>query len=248
MDPENNMSISFFVPCLNEENNIAFTLDRILDVMRKYDHSYEILVFDDSSTDDSVAKILEWRATHEDISLNLLQNPCCRGLGRNYFLAAHRARGLYYMLVNGDGSEPPATINSIISHMGEADAIIPYFGLNDTRTHARRFLSVAFTFIVNMLSGHRLNYYNGPVLHRTENVQIWFAETAGFGYQAELLCRLLGEGISYIEIQVTNSDRETGASKAMRFQNLLSVANTLFHVFLRRLENMAFKYMAGVKR
>jgi hypothetical protein len=129
--------------------------------------------------------------------------------------------------------------------MGEADAIVPYFGLDDTRTMTRRLLSLTFTFIVNALSGYRLKYYNGPVLHRTENVQVWFAETAGFGYQAELMCRLLGEGISVVEIQVTNSDRHQGASNALKMRNILSVANTLFHVGLRRLELVAFKVLGS---
>jgi len=101
-------------------------------------------------------------------------------------------------------------------------------------------LSWLFTLLVNLLSGHRLKYYNGPVLHKTENVRMWFSETAGFGYQAELLCRLLDEGITVVEVQIANSDRERGFSKAFRFTNLLSVANTLFHILLRRFEKLAF--------
>lgn len=242
MELEKNLDISFFVPCLNEADNIHKTFDNILEVMSGFDKPFEILVIDDDSTDESVPKILEWRSRNPNVRVELFCNPRRRGLGRNYFLAAHRARGRYYMLVNGDAAEPSDSIRSILSHMGEADAIVPYFGLDDTRTYARRFLSVSFTFLANMLSGNKLKYYNGPVLHRTDNVQMWFAETAGFGYQAELLCRLLTEGISVLEIQIANSDRERGASSALGFRNILSVANTLFHIFLRRMENLAFDF------
>lgn len=236
-------NISFFVPCLNEEENVARAIDNIVGVMRDRPGSYEIVVVDDASTDRSVEQVQEHRRRYPGTRIELIQNRFCRGLGRNYFIAAHRARGEYFMLVNGDAAEPPQTLRAILSHMGEADAVVPYFGLNDTRTPARRLLSVSFTFLVNLLSGHRLKYYNGPVLHRTENVRTWFAETAGFGYQAELLCRLLDEGITVVEVQVTNSDRERGASKALTLSNLLSVANTLFHIFLRRLERAAFKLL-----
>lgn len=236
-------SITFFVPCLNEQGNIGPTIDTITSIMRDFPEPYEILVYDDASTDETVPEVLEQCTRYPSAHIELIRNPVCRGLGRNYFLAAQRARGNFFMLINGDAAEPPESIRAILAHRGQADAIIPYFGLNETRTLSRRVLSILFTVLVNLLSGHRLKYYNGPVLHRTENVRSWFAETAGFGYQAELLCRLLDEGISFIEVQIINSDREQGFSKAFRTKNLLSVANTLLHIFLRRLERLAFKVL-----
>jgi hypothetical protein len=126
--------------------------------------------------------------------------------------------------------------------MGKADAVVPYLGSNDTRPLPRRLLSRTFTFLVSLLSGHHLRYYNGPVLHKTENVRMCFSETSGFGYQAELLCRLLDEGISVVQVQmVTNADQ--GASKAFKIGNFLSVSNTLFHIFLRRLERLSIRLL-----
>lgn len=234
-------SVTFFVPCLNEEGNVSRTIDTIVEAARGLERHFEILVVDDASSDGSVKEILHCCGRYPQTRIELIRNRFLRGLGRNYFIAAQRARGEYFMLVNGDAAEPAESIRTLLSHMGEADAVVPYFGLDETRTLPRRFLSWAFTSLVNILGGHRLKYYNGPVLHKTENVRMWFSETAGFGYQAELLCRLLDEGISVVEVQIANSEREKGASKAFTITNLLSVANTLFHVFLRRLERVAFK-------
>lgn len=244
--PETPGSVSFFVPCLNEQGNIGRAIDRVVGVMRDVRRPYEILVVDDASTDGSVAEVAAHAARSPEVPIAVIRNRFCRGLGRNYFLAAHRARGEYFMLVNGDAAEPAESINAILDHAGEADAVVPYFGLQESRTLPRRMLSAAFTCLVNLLSGHRLRYYNGPVLHKTENVRLWFAETAGFGYQAELLCRLLDEGISVVEVQISNSDRESGFSKAFTLRNLLSVANTLFHILLRRFEQVAFRALKPV--
>lgn len=234
-------SVSFFVPCLNEEGNIGRSIDTIVAVMERLRRPYEILVVDDASLDGTIAEVTNCCRRYPFVRIKLIRNAFCRGLGRNYFIAAQRARGEYFMMVNGDAAEPPESIRAILECLGRADAIVPYFGLRESRTLARRSLSRTFTFFVNVLSGHRLRYYNGPVLHRTENVRMWFAETVGFGYQAELLCRLLDEGITVHEVQIANSDRETGASKAFKMGNLLSVANTLFHIALRRLERQAFR-------
>ncbi|MBI4668343.1 MAG: glycosyltransferase family 2 protein [Elusimicrobia bacterium] len=242
-DAPNTGSVAFFVPCYNEEGNIGRTIETIICVMKNFSYPYEVIVVDDHSHDGTLAEAEACRQTWPDVSLEIIRNPTNRGLGRNYFIAAQRARAEYFMLVNGDNAEPPQTMRTILANLGKADAVIPYFGLNDTRTASRRIISRFFTFLVNFIGGHRLRYYNGPVLHRTENVRMWFAETAGFGYQAELLCRLLDEGISYLEVQVINSGRERGFSKAFTFKNLLSVANTLFHIFLRRMERIAFNIL-----
>lgn len=239
--------VTLFVPCLNEEGNVGRTLDTIVEVMREFDHPYEVIVVDDASVDGSVTEVLNRRARYPQLRLALIRNRFCRGLGRNYFIAAHRAQGDYFMVVNGDAAEPPESIREILEHVGEADAVVPYFGRRETRTLPRRMLSRVFTALVSLLSGHHLKYYNGPVLHKTENVRMWFSETAGFGYQAELLCRLLDEGISVIEVQIVNSDRNCGFSKAFTLANLLSVANSCFHIFLRRLEQSSVRFFFARK-
>lgn len=235
--------ISFFVPCLNEEGNVGRAIDTIVAVMNHEKAPFQIIIVDDASTDGTVMKVLERQRQHPEVNFKLVRNKFCRGLGRNYFIAAQRADGEYYMLVNGDAAEPFETIRAIVSERGRADAIVPYFGHKESRTLARRMLSRTFTTIVNFISGNRIQYYNGPVLHRTANVRAWFAETAGFGYQAELLCRLINEEkISVLEIQVANSDREQGASKALRLSNVMSVTNSLIHILLRRMERKSIDW------
>lgn len=240
--------ISFYVPCLNEEKNIGQTIQTIRQVMKRFPCPFEIVIVDDASTDETVRHIKNCQKEFSEIDIHLIQNRFCRGLGRNYFIAAQRAQGEYYMLVNGDAAEPPETLEKILSAKGQADAIVPYFGERETRTVLRRIISRTFTLLVNILSGHHLKYYNGPVLHKTENVRIWFAETAGFGYQAELLCRLLDEGITVKEVKVKNSDRESGISKAFRIQNILSVLYTLLNIFLRRFQRLSFQFIPRPQR
>jgi len=235
-------SLSFFVPCLNEEGNIGRSIDVIMEIMGRTKDMFEIIVVDDASTDASVEEVESYRKRYPD-KIGLIKNKFRRGLGRNYFIAAQRARGDYFMLVNGDAAESVETLEKIISLKGQADVIVPYFGKNETRDWGRRLISMAFTKLVNLLNGHNLKYYNGPALHKSENVRTWFAETSGFGYQAELLSRLFDEGITIKEVQVSNSDRDRGVSKAFTVSNILSVANSLFHIFLRRLEKVAFKIL-----
>lgn len=225
-------SVTFFIPCLNEEGNVGRAIDSVLEIMRGLNNPFEILVIDDASTDGSVAEALGRCDRYPEASIRLIQNPVCRGLGSNYFTAAQQAKGDYFIFICGDAVEEPECIRDILSHMGEADAIVPY--LHDTRRLFRRVLSRTFTFLVNLLSGHHLRYYNGPVLHRTENVRRWFGKSTGYGYQAELLCRMLDQGMSVLEVQIYNHERDRrGVTKAFKLNNILSVATTLCRIFLR---------------
>lgn len=241
-------SITFFVPCLNEEKNVGRALDTIVEIMGELGGPYEIIVVDDASVDGTVAEVLERCQRYPQTRIVLIKNPFCRGLGRNYFIAAQRASSEYFMVVNGDAADPVEAIRVILSYKGKADAVVPYLGSNDTRPLARRLLSLTFTFLVSALSGHRLKYYNGPVLHKTENVRMWFSETSGFGYQAELLCRLVDEGISVVEVQMVTNVRDGGVSKAFKIGNFLSVSNTLSHIVLRRLEQLSIRLLSPPSR
>ncbi|HBH96808.1 MAG TPA: hypothetical protein DDX89_03305 [Candidatus Omnitrophica bacterium] len=227
-------TISFFVPCLNEEGNVGCAIDRLVEAMRETPHTYEILVVDDASTDASVAEVLACQQRHRDVAIELIRNQTCQGLGPNYFATAQRARGEHYMLINGDAVEPADSIRAMLAHLGEAEAIVPYFGSRDARGVNRKLISWVFATLVRLCSGERLRYYNGPVLHKTANIRRHASTAWGFGYQAELLCRLLREGISTVEVHIANVDRTRGLSKAFRWRNILSVAGTLWRVFLTR--------------
>lgn len=226
--------VTFYIPCLNEEENIGATLRTVFEAIRPFPYRCEIIAVDDGSQDGTLGILESCSLNHPPIPLRVIKNQETKGLGYNYFATALEARGEYYMLVNGDNAEPVETLRAILTAKGKGDMIIPYFGRNDRRNFVRRAISALFTGIVNAVTWNRIYYYNGPVLHRSENVRLYHAETGGYGYQAELICKLLNAGKTYTHVLVKNSDRERGFSKAFSLANFLSVGNSLFHIFLRQ--------------
>ena len=111
----------------------------------------------------------------------------------------------------------------VLERAGEADIIIPYTDNPEVRPLARRLLSRGFVGLMNILSGRRLRYYNGAVLHKTSLLRDCPFRTDGFGYQAEILVKLLARGCSYVEVPTRIRYRPHGSSKAFHVRNLIQL-------------------------
>jgi glycosyltransferase involved in cell wall biosynthesis len=234
------LDLTIVVPCLNEEKNIVPTLDTISSAMSELNYSYEIIVVDDGSMDQTAAIVKEYAQAHLQLPIHLHQNPRNRGLTRSYVDASFLGRGKYYRLVCGDNAEPKESLLAIFSQLGAADMIIPYQDVTG-KSAFRRGLSRVYTILVNSLSGNRIRYYNGCALHLRYNVMRWGPYSFGFGFQAELITRLLDEGATYIEVPV-KSVHQTKARRnsALNTRNFLSVTHTLMEILIRRVRKRTF--------
>ena len=227
--------ITFYVACYNEEGNITSTLDTLTAALAEVDCSWEIIVVDDGSTDRSVEIIHRYIDEHPGLPIYCHINEKNKGLAETYIDAAFLGRGKYYRLVCGDDAEPKETFVTLLKHLREADMIIPYQVECKGKSLPRRMLSKTFTWLVNLVSGYRIRYYNGLAIHLRYNVMRWHTNNRGFGFQADLITRLLDQGFSYVEVPVVAQERTKGQSKAVTRKNFLSVAHTLFEMFIRRL-------------
>ena len=235
--PKDAIDITFVVPCHNEEENVESVLDTIKAAMAIRALTYETLVIDDGSTDNTSAVVRTYQMAHPELPVRPHRHPSNQGLGASYFEGAVMGKGRYYMLVNGDGDLPMESLLNIVDRMGEADIISPYLSNQYDRPLTRRVLSLMFKKLVDLLGGYRLHYYNGPVLHRRVNILETKTKARGFGYQAELLCHLLRKGCSVIEVPFASVYRHH-QTDAFHLANILSVSKSLYHIFLTRFNSI----------
>jgi glycosyltransferase involved in cell wall biosynthesis len=236
------IDLTVFVSCFNEQD---FIVDTIATVGAALDEigtiSYEIIVVDDCSRDNSSAAVKNYIAAHPDARIVLRANKVNRGLAQNYLDVAFVGKGKYYRLICGDNAEPKETMLTVFREIGQADMIIPYYVSNEGKSAYRQFISNAYSSLVNLISGFRLHYYNGLAVHLRYNVMRWHPNTRGFGFQADIICLLLDQGFSYKEVAVKSIERRSGGSNALTYKNLLSVAHTLIDLIFRRLGNLVYR-------
>jgi glycosyltransferase involved in cell wall biosynthesis len=236
--PTGPVDLTLFIACYNEEENIEVTLDSLLAALGEVCCSWEIIIIDDASTDRSVELIRAYQARNPHVPIHLKVNEHNRGLAHNYKAAAQLGSGTYYRLICADNCEPKETFVTIFSSIGAADIILPYHTDVPGKTLFRRSLSKTFTLLVNLISGRWLRYYNGLAVHRRDNIIRCTARMEGFGFQADIITRLLDEGASYVQVPVTAQERTKGRSKVLTAKNFLAVSRTLLELMGRRLTRL----------
>ncbi len=233
--------LSLFVACYNEEPNIIGTLDTVVAAAGAVP-SYEILVVDDGSRDRSVELVRAYMAAHPELPIRLLVNARNEGIATNYAEAAFRAQGEWYRMICGDNVESEETLRTIFTAIGSAELIIPHYVEHPGRAAHRQFISGVYTAVVNLLSGYRIKYYNGMPITRRYYAMRWHSNSHGFGFQADLVTRLLALDATYREVGVVGRERAGGTSTALSFRNLASVAHSLQNILIRRVSKILYGY------
>jgi glycosyltransferase involved in cell wall biosynthesis len=240
--PSLEIDITILVTCYNEEELIEDTLDHVIEALKISGLSYEIIVIDDVSKDRSTDRVRSYIQTHDTEPIRLIANSVNRGLANNYVEAAFAGKGKYYRLCCGDDSEPVEALVNIFSQVGKADIIIPYQEQDSVagKSAQRRSISKLFTSLVNLITGYKLRYYNGSAVQLRYNVMRWHPSSYGFGFQADILSRLLDEGATYMQVKSFGNDRKGGESTALNTRNILSVGHTLLELAIRRIRRAMY--------
>src|SRR5262249_4243588 len=154
--PYTAVDLTIFIACYNEQDNIIDTIDTVSAALAAVGRSYEMIIIDDASTDDSVRLVRAYHEARPELPIVLKVNSVNRGLARNFVEAAFLGRGQYYKLVCGDNVESKESLVTILRHMGTVDLVLPYHETCEGKSAGRMFLSRTYTRLVNVLSGHRI--------------------------------------------------------------------------------------------
>ena len=228
MSKNNNISISLIVPALNEEKVIQKVLEDIYSIAKDSFNTFEIIAINDGSADATLEMMNTFAEKHKNI--NIINNKVNIGLGASFQAGLGQVKNEYVMLLCGDGGLPATSLPKIFEQVGNADLIIPYMSnLKTIKRPSRYVLSKAYVYLLNTVFGLNLNYYNGLPVYRKELLDKINITSSGFGFQAEIIIKLLKSGCTFHQVEVKGAE-ETGRSHALKFTNILSVANTFLHL------------------
>lgn len=128
------VDLSIIIPMFNESSGIRPVLDALLSLFATtLSHlTFEIVVVDDGSNDDSAAQVLQ--LAHPTV--RLYQHPYNIGNGAAVKTGIRHAEGEYILLMDADGQHKPEDIPRLLEHIGRYDMVVgARTGESDTAVH-----------------------------------------------------------------------------------------------------------------
>lgn len=231
--------LSFVIPCYNESGNLRPLIERIRDAARPTGLTYEIVVTDDCSTDDSWQVLQELARSATDLRAQRFQANS--GQSAALWAGMKAARGRVVVTLDADLQNDPADLPRLLAPLKDFDCVC------GSRVAARRegdsWLRVLSSRIANgvrnRLSGETItdSGCNFRAIKRECLNDLKFFK----GMHRFLPTLLRIEGCTVAEVPITNQPRLAGESKYGVWNRLFSSFDDLLAVRWMKKRMIKFK-------
>ncbi len=225
------MELSIIVPTFMERENIPRLLKEMKRVLAPAAITYEIIIVDDNSPDDTAEVCQKLLAGGHP--LRLIVRTKERGLSSAVIRGFKEARGQFIACMDGDLSHPPSALLQMLQRLCDSDAEIVigsrYIAGGSTDAQwgwLRKLNSQAATFFSRPFSGHARDPMAGYfMLRRDVYARQDRLNPIGYKILLEIICKCRITRVA--EVPIHFQDRRFGKSKL----NLMEQLRYLRHLY-----------------
>jgi len=220
------VSISVFFPCYNEQENVARTVEKALDVLEKLNADFEVIIVDDGSAD-KTGQIAEEIAGRDD-RVKVIHHRHNLGYGaalQSGFKAA--TKGLVFY-TDGDGQFDINEMPPLLSLMEQYD-IVSCYRLNRQDPVIRKINGWCWTKLICLMFGLKIRdidcafkLYKREIFYKIE------LSSTGALIDAEILARAARKGYRITQKGVHHYPRTAGAQSGASIRVILRAFKELF--------------------
>ena len=222
----NNVSISVFFPCYNEQGNITGVVEKALAVLEKLNADFEVIIVDDGSSD-GTGKIADELASGND-RIKVVHHRGNLGYGaalQSGFKAATKELVFY---TDGDGQFDISEMPPLLSMMEQCD-IVSCYRLNRQDNLVRKINAWCWTKLVCLLFGLKIRDIDCAFkLYKREIFDNIKLVSTGALIDAEVLARAADKGYRVEQQGVHHSPRPAGAQTGANLRVILRAFKELF--------------------
>ena len=225
----NNVSISVFFPCYNEQGNVTGMVEQTLAVLEKLNADFEVIIVDDGSSDDT-GKIADELAGGND-RVKVVHHRTNLGYGaalQSGFKAATKELVFY---TDGDGQFDIKEMPGLLCLMEQCD-IVSCYRLNRQDNLVRKINGWCWTKLVCLLFGPKIRDIDCAFkLYKKEIFDTFKLVSTGALIDAEILARAVRKGYRVVQQGVHHYPRTAGAQTGANLRVILRAFKELFRLW-----------------
>jgi glycosyltransferase involved in cell wall biosynthesis len=241
-DEATEIDLSIIVPCQNEAETIVGTLDNLYNTLQRGSLTYEIIVVDDISDDETFAVASKWAEQHKvSVPVKVITRSLHRrGYGAVVRYGAAYGTGKYCIFVSADNVDPVHLIPQLYEEM-EDGAILAqcsrYIRAGDDSTipFSYKFYQFFFRIGVRIAIGYSIpdSTYAFKMFRRRELLGVGLSSNR-FNISPEITFKsiLIGGKVSYVP--GAQGVRQSGKSKFIFHKEGLGYGYCLIRAFFHR--------------
>jgi glycosyltransferase involved in cell wall biosynthesis len=222
-------SISVFLPCYNEQENVARTTQEAIDVLEDLNADFEIIIVDDGSRDATAEISDEISGRNNRVKVVRHQNNLGYGAALSSGFKAATKELVFY--TDGDGQFDISELPPLLPLMAEFD-IVSCYRLNRQDSLIRRLNGWAWTKLVCLLFGMKIRDIDCAFkLYKTkifDNIEL---SSSGALIDAEILARAVRKGYTVTQKGVHHYPRTAGAQTGANLKVILRAFKELFKLY-----------------
>lgn len=222
-------SLSVFLPCYNEVNNIKRVTEQAIAVLKDTGTDYELIIVDDGSKD-GTGEAAD-RIAAENESVKVIHHPTNRGYGaalQSGFRAATKELVFY---TDGDGQFDITEMPALLPLMKEYD-IVSCFRINRQDNAIRKINAWCWTQLVNFLFRMRIRDIDCAFkLYRRKIFDDIKMTSKGALIDTEILARATRKSYSIIQRGVHHYPRTSGEQTGANLKVILRAFKELFGLY-----------------
>ena len=225
-------TISLVIPMFNEEANIEHALRYAHEALNEHARSYEIIIVDDASTDDSPELVR--RAVAGNPRIQLIQHEFNKKLGASLKTGFAAARNELILYMDADLPFDPDVLGRAIRAMNvtRADLIAGYRFDRTTEGFKRTAYSFCYNSLIGLLFGSRVRDVNFSFkLMKREVLEAIELKSEGSLIDAELIVKAKNRGFAIQQIGLDYFPRIHGTSHLSSPRVILKIFAELWKLY-----------------
>jgi len=225
------MDLSIIILAYNDARSLPKLISRCEEVLSTLSVSFEIIVVDDASQDETETVI---RNLDKTWSLRYVRHAHNRGVGAAFTTGLACAKGAVVGYLDGDAQYDPQCLKQLYWAIGEADAAI---GWRVIRRDSYIRLAVSFIFnrLLRELFVMPLKDVNAGIklFRRKSLATIQLLKFPGVFFDAEILIKGVQAGWIIRQLPVNHLPRKYGRSGALSIRSIREVISAINHAAMR---------------